>query len=58
MLMSVEKKGKWLNMIYVLTKVKCPYCESDIEVNSNEYIADSTSSEKRYGNRYSIDNRK
>ena len=36
-------------MIDVLTKVKCTYCESDIEVNSNEYIADSTSSEKDMG---------
>lgn len=36
-------------MIDVLAKVKCPYCENDIEVNCNEYIAGSTRSEKSMG---------
>ena len=45
----IEEKGRWLNMIDVLTKVKCPCYENDIEVNCNEYIAGSTSSEKDMG---------
>lgn len=36
-------------MIDVLAKMKCPCCEKEIEVNCNEYIVDSTSSEKSMG---------
>lgn len=36
-------------MVDVLAKVKCPCCEKEIEVNCNEYIAGSTSSEKGMG---------
>lgn len=39
-------------MIDVLVKVKCPCCESDIETNCGEWGVGSTSSEKKYGNRY------
>ena len=36
-------------MIDVLVKVKCPCCESDIEMNCSEWGVGSTSSEKSMG---------
>lgn len=37
------------NTIDVLVKVKCPCCESDIEMNCSEWVVGSTSSEKSMG---------
>ena len=36
-------------MIDVLVKVKCPCCESDIEMNCSEWVVGSTSSGKSMG---------